>query len=1237
MGRPEKPLDPTAGPIEQFAAALRELRNAAGRPAYRELARRSAVSATTLTVAARGNQLPTLKVALAFVEACGGDRSEWERRWHAAAVAVATAGSVDAGVGGDESEGSAPYLGLAGYGEQDADRFFGREELVADVMEQLGRSSVVAVAGPSGSGKSSLLRAGVIPAARRGLPAEPMARAVVLLTPGAAPMSALASALAGLDTDADPLRTSESGEVDLPTWARQTDEVPDGGLLVVVDQFEELFTLCVDPGQRTAFIDALLSARRPGSVVRVVLGLRADFFGHCAGHRELAAALRTGTVLVAPMSAAELREAIVKPAARTQVMVEPSLVATIIAEATGEPGMLPLVSHALRETWRRRRGRTLTLHAYRSTGGIHGAVAQSAEAVWATLSPAQKQIVRQVMLRLIAVDADGQATHRPLPYDDLPTGADTGRPTRDTGQVSDSRETDGPNGAGQGVIGGDVERVLERLAGARLVTLGRSEVRLAHEALITAWPRLREWLDHDRAGLRVHQQLTEATRTWRDLHRSHDALLRGLRLAIARDWAERDGNHTALTDDERAFLTAGHAAEQAERDTMRRRNRRLRMLSAALAILLLAAIATGTVAVRQGRLALARQHQAQSRELAGQARLASDSDPVAAIRLASEAYRYAPTAEARGSLLSIAANPRFQARLPRRETPFRAMAVSPDGLTLAVSADAGHAGHGAHVEVWNTRAGELLTVLDQAHAADSLAFSSDGRRLIAGSPAGDAFHAQVMVWDLPSRRPPTARIIPAASPVAVEFSADGHPLAAATTPAAPDRRPSRLPPLPPSTHVWDLSTTNPAPVTKPAAVPFSMLGGYSRDGRVRVQTIRRMDNGSEHTVPAAVVDTRTNQPIWVLDHHEKAKNIAGWLLSDDGRHLYLIDRSTNQIIIWDLPRGLRRAVPGGIDHGIDRLVASKDGRLLITVSAEGFIIGFVDLARPPFAGRTGAIDALTYSPDGGTLTAVRNSQLHLLDPTTHRVRGTLPIPQASTAPVRTVTYAPHGQLLAVSGHPPRSWRAASPPRHLDNPGGWTAGPEGGDVPFTACGTALAFNPRRGTEAACAEPTLLKILRVRSPSGTPQTDGTTIEHFIHAEDVFLSAAPQAIQSVSYTPDGHHLAILGSRGQLMLWDIRRATATPMPLTPLPPPRALAFSPDGRFMALAGNDRAVTLWDLKRNTVWATLTGHTQAITSLAFSPDSRTLASGSTDQTIINWPLSTTAALDQLRHPLGKTPP
>lgn len=641
-------MDPYAGPVEEFAFALRQLRGSAGGPAYRELARRAKFSAAALASAAQGEQLPSLTVALAYAEACGGDREEWERRWRTAAAPVRAAESNGAG-------GGSPYLGLAGYEARDADRFFGRDRLVADLLAQMRQSRLVTVVGPSGSGKSSLLRAGLVPAVRDGLGPDGRPLVAVVLTPSADPTAALVRALAGAlaGPSSEQCASAESlppGDgVDLTDLAGQAGMAAGGGLLVVVDQFEEVFTLCGDVGERSRFIDLLLSARSPGSRVRVVLGLRGDFYGHCAGHRGLAEVLPSASVLVAPMTASELREVIVKPASREHVVVEPDLVATIIADAGDEPGMLPLVSHALLETWRRRRGKALTLHAYQSSGGVHGAIAQTAEAVHAAFSAGQREMVRRILLRLITVGEDAPAARRPLRRTDLPG-------------LPDPLGASGPSEGRTGTTG-DADLVLDRLADARLVTLDGDLVQLAHEAVIDSWPRLRHWLDSDREGLRIRQQLTEAAGAWRELDGDSGALYRGVRLATTSEWAGREGNSSGLTTAELSFLEASIAAGQAEQVAVRRRTRRLRALAAALTVLLIVAAGAGWVAVRQRQVADQRLSQAQSRDLAGQAHAAADSDLARAARLAVRAFRAAPTPEARGALLSIAATQRHSALL----------------------------------------------------------------------------------------------------------------------------------------------------------------------------------------------------------------------------------------------------------------------------------------------------------------------------------------------------------------------------------------------------------------------------------------------------------------------------------------------------------------------------------------------------------------------------------------------
>ncbi|MEU8469983.1 hypothetical protein AB0F30_19015 [Streptomyces sp. NPDC029006] len=307
-----------------------------------------------------------MDVTLSYVRACGGDPREWEGRWHAVAVelrAVSSAGAPGERDGAGQVGGAhaqpcpevpagpprGPYVGLAAFRTEDADLFFGRERLVEGLLVTLARRRAVAVAGASGAGKSSLLRAGLLPRLTRDEPR----RRVRVLTPGPHPRERLERALAA---------GRESGEPGLGCGPGPEPGSEPGELVIVVDQFEEVFTVCTDADERARFIAALVEeAERPGSGCRIVLGVRADFYAHCTRHAPLVAILRDAQVVVGPMSAAELRCAVVEPARRAGLTVEGALQATLVAHAHGQAGVLPLLSHALLETWRRRRGAALTL------------------------------------------------------------------------------------------------------------------------------------------------------------------------------------------------------------------------------------------------------------------------------------------------------------------------------------------------------------------------------------------------------------------------------------------------------------------------------------------------------------------------------------------------------------------------------------------------------------------------------------------------------------------------------------------------------------------------------------------------------------------------------------------------------------------------------------------------------------------------------------------------------------
>ncbi|MFJ6081000.1 hypothetical protein ACIQI8_06315 [Streptomyces sp. NPDC092369] len=607
MGRKEKPLDPGDGVVQRFAYELRKLRDEANSPTYREMARRAGYSAPTLSAAAGGERLPSLPVLLAYVSACDGDPAEWERR-----LREAVAEAADARASDDTESADSPYPGLARFETGDGEHFHGRDDLTAELLRLTGRSRFAAVVGASGSGKSSLLRAGLIPRLREpgaahsrqseGVGFRPAA--IRLLTPGP-----------------HPARTHEAlfAPHDSP-----------GDTLLVVDQFEEVFTLCADPAERTRFLGQLLRACDPTSRLRVLLAVRADFYGRCAEHGPLAEALRDATLLAGPMTASGLREAVVRPAAARRLVVERALTARIVADVADEPGGLPLMAHALREVWRRRTGKTLTLAAYEAVGGIHGAVAHTAEETYARCTPAEAAAVRALLLRLV----------------------NPGEGTEDTRRPAKRAELDAD---------GTTAHVLERLVRARLLTVDGDTVDLAHEALIGAWPRLRAWIDEDRERLRLHRRLTEAAGAWAELGRDAGALYRGIRLSEAREAfgdgaEEQDGGRAReLNPLERDFLAAGVAAyEQGVRSAVRAA-RRLRTLTGALAVLLCLAVVAGVSAWRQGGVSARQRDEAEARRVAAQADTLRATEPRTAMRLALAAWRTADLPETRQALRTAAA------------------------------------------------------------------------------------------------------------------------------------------------------------------------------------------------------------------------------------------------------------------------------------------------------------------------------------------------------------------------------------------------------------------------------------------------------------------------------------------------------------------------------------------------------------------------------------------------------
>ncbi|MFE7130530.1 hypothetical protein ACFVIM_06710, partial [Streptomyces sp. NPDC057638] len=591
-----------------------------------------------------------------------------------------------------------PWRGLARYEPGDRGLFFGREHIITELAGLVAAHRVVVVTGSSGSGKSSLLRAGLVPRLRRPPEEEDgglVCAGIRILTPGACPATTHGRALEGAPAPGEDHAPGAPGESHAPG--------DPGDTIVLVDQFEEVFTLCQDGAERARFLDLLLAARDPARRLRIVIAVRADFYGHCAEHPGLVAALRAAHLLVGPMSAAELRQAVTGPARASGLLVERELTARIVRETTGQPGALPLLSHALLETWRRRNGRTLTLAAYHAIGGLNGAIADTAEHTYSQLSEAQAAHARRMLLRLITPGQGAQDTRRPAARGEL-EAADPG----ETGQV------------------------LERLVRARLITLDGDTADVAHEALITAWPRLRGWIDEERGRLITHRQLTAAASAWDELDRDPGALYRGTRLTVAQEAFAGSGDRDALTPLEDVYLAASTAAQEAEHRTRTRTARRLRHLALALALLLVIALTAGFAAWQQSQSsgeerdnALVAQRTSLSRQLAAQSTALLGTDPDLASLLAVHAFRTSPTAEAVSSLYGAAELP---LRLNRHlDGAHGAAAFSPDLRTVAFAAD--------DIRLYDMADGKLRSVIErrsESTLATAVFSPSGGLLAVAG-------------------------------------------------------------------------------------------------------------------------------------------------------------------------------------------------------------------------------------------------------------------------------------------------------------------------------------------------------------------------------------------------------------------------------------------------------------------------------------------------------------------------
>jgi WD40 repeat protein len=1097
-----------------------------------------------------------------------------------------------------------PYRGLEAFEEEHADLFFGREAAVQRLLEQLKSSRFVAVIAPSGSGKSSLVRAGLLPSLRQSTMAGSPDWVVCKFTPGPAPLNALATELLQLPDRGTLQRTvarmaRDSRALHQSVSLALARHAPSSRLVCLVDQFEEIFTQCSDEYQRSQFVANLLyAATVPDGRTVVILTMRADFYAHCAAYPDLAAQLATHQYLLGPLDRVGLRQAISAPAERVGLSFEPGLVDTIAEEVAGEPGALPLLEHALLEVWARRQGSLLTLEGYRASGGVQGALAQRADSIFLSLAPREQEIAREVLLRLTEPGETTEDTRRRATMDELVVNASERDLTR---------------------------RVVLALADGRLLTTsgdaeeGEAWVEVAHEALIRGWPRLRQWVDEDRAALRVRRRLTESAREWERLARDDGALYRAGVLAEALEL--RDRGRAALNKLELEFLSAGVALQNRE---LRARNRGRRLVVLALCSGLVLALFLGGLAVLQWQRAESERGVALGRELAFEADAARKGAGVLlprSVLLAAESLSRFPPRDSEPTLrqgLALLARPLLS--VPQSGHP--SAAYSPDGQYLAM-------GDGSGVAVVRAVGdGHLVSSMVVGPPVKAIAWSPDSRLLATAGDDGDT-----RVWD-----PVSARVLerfdePAAA-YALVFSPDGSRLAAAS--------------LDGNIGVWDTATHGEQELSTGATIVdrFSPDGGnefaesfgqtlvYSPDGRL-LASARTSDNR------AHVWDAHTGTELMQLDHDGVVLAVA---FSPDGQYIATgsADGSTR---IWN-----RDAIQVGrttTDRSSPTFAVafSPDSHYLATggFSFAGEVVAVPAATDVATLQMDDSAQSFAWSPDGTAVGAASNdgtARIWALDGGHEIAR----MPMGFNNVVYELEFSPDGTQVVTSSADGvvRTWQVTKAWQdvglnHSDTVIAVAFSRDGRYLASSAGTVAHIWDAHTGVELQrLAHPALAWALHF-SPDGrylaTSSFDGyARIWDVVTGQEVkrFLHGDRERVYGVRFSPDGRLLATAGLKGGVKVWNIATGGVSMevMHDSAAGYPR---FTPDGEYLITGSVDHTARMWDLATGAELRRMEADSP-LYELDISPDGRFLAGGD-DHDARVWDIATGAQVLLLRHPTG----
>jgi len=1097
-----------------------------------------------------------------------------------------------------------PFKGLRAFNESDAENFFGRETLIQQLLARLGEggdlSRFLAVVGPSGSGKSSAVRAGLVPALRRGgLPGSENWFIVDML-PGKHPFEELEASLLRVAVNPpesllSQLKDGSRGLLRAVHRILPADESVE--LVLVIDQFEEIFTLVEDEDERSLLLESIANAvMDERSRLRVIITLRADFTDKPLRYVDFGEMMNRRFEFVLPLTADEVERAVAGPAQRVGLKLEKGLVSTIIREAGNQPGTLPLLQYALSELFEKREGRTLTNKAYREIGGVLGALGRSAEAIYKNLDDGTQAATRQLFLRLVTLGEGTEDTRRRVLRNEL---------------------------EGLSTVNGQWSTVIDRFGKARLLTFDHDPItrgatlEVAHEALLHEWSRLREWLRESRSDIRLQRQLALMVSEWQNAGRDASFLLTGTRLEQFEGWSANTS--IALTQDEHTYLGASIAERNRRVSEERTRQQRelesaqklaeterqraeeqtrsagqLRKRAIYLAGAFVVALAMAVVAIFFGQQAQTASRLATSRELAAASISNLDVDAERSILLALKALDSSHTTEAEDALHRAIQASRSQLVIHAHEPGAAStVAFGPDGKQLVTAAS------DETVKIWDATTGEQSLKLEGHFAA----YSPDGKRLAIVIPDGT-----VKVFDVV-----TGKQIQVPGQVdaklSVAFSPDGSRLVTVAY--------GNLP------KIWDPKTGREL-MSFPGHTDFVSTAVFGPDG---TRILTASDDGT-----ARIWDAKTGEQLLVLAGHQGFVWSAAY--SPDGKTI--ATAGGNEVFIWDAATGIKLVTLAGHKNNVFSVVFSPDGTRLATGSLDRKVkIWDAMTGNELFtlSGHDGAIYGLSFSPDGARLASSS-------DDGTIRIWDVLPSRELLTLSMHDssgqVAYSKDGTHLATTDENGtiKVWDAHTGKELITLPGSGTFIK---DIAFNPNGTLL-FSAGADSKLRIWDATTGSALKVfTAHSGVVNglaitQDGkllaTASDDYkakiwaissgsIGNEPLLTLDHPGSVFSIAFNKDGSKVLTGVQDGTARIWDATTGKEILILRGHVDSVIAVAFNSDSTRVATASGDGMVKIWNASTAELLLDLHGHTNAVTFIAFSPDDKRVATVSRDGTAKLW--------------------